>query len=1122
MTPTGTPDDEPKGGRSEPERPQTPEQAPPPPPQWLDQDRPPGAHLLPETEPLPEFGSPPPEPADEGLSDRTVTDLDISGTMRTQIFPQGDRQGPPQGPPSFSEASSPSEQAPPFRSGPSMDETITDLSEFMPAGAEAAGAADDDLDDDEDEDLDRTRVERPSGTAPPKRTRTQVSQPFAAPEPATQQIPAPMPEPATEQIEAPQPPAPQPPAPPVPQPRPQPPAPEPFPWAQEMPGPPQPPAPQPPAPSAPSAPEPFPWAQEIPAAPQPPAPQPPAPQPPAPSAPEPFPWAQEIPETPHQHHQQQAPQPAPFPWAQEIPGQQAGAHQQAAPDLRHQAVPPPQINEPWRTDAPSKRAKRRLNKKVLFGAVGGVAAVALVAAGAVVLLGGDDGSDGGDDGARLAGKLFPADPAARSDGRDQELTGVAAVGSTVVAAGGEADPGNYRGVLLYSTDGGRTFKSADVQGADGGEPANGEVPRQVAGGPRGWVAIGTRPGGGAVWTSTDGRTWRRLPDAAGDAFGPGNRVQRVIGTDGGFLAVGENSRKGDFSDSVPAAWLSPDGQRWEALTGGQVGIPVRGRVSLIEAAASGGAVLVESQHTPAPGKPTFRRVWKSSDGGRTWAPAKVPAPKGTRNLIIGGGRPGLMAIREVKSGSSAYGQVFTSTDGERWKQGGRIRSSGYRQVDRVLASDGGYVGVVSRGRDTLVVRSADGASWQEAGTLASNSGRALQGVAASGEQTVLVGRDTGTGDLNSLLAVRDARGTEVPVDPAKIPGAVRPDHAVTGLAAKDGRAVAVGSSGGEATVWTSPDGAAWNRAQFPGGMARPLSQRLTGVAAGANGWLAVGDGGGQPRRSLVVTSADGASWQAADGNQAFAQNGQQSLATFGAAAGPSGYVIVGEDGLSGATWFSADLKNWQRGRGVGRNDLTALPKGNRWLRSAVGGAFGYVAAGGVQDPAAQDAPGQRPAVWNSTDGKQWRLHQLPLPAGLSEGSLTNVTAKGDLLVALGSASGSAGSVPLGYVSSDGGKTWRGVTLPAPVRELRVTALTATPKGFAAAGASTEKGTSDVVSWTSADGSAWQAATPGAEGLAGQGDQQITGLVALGGKLLGVGRSAGAAGEEPVLWTRPVP
>uniref|UniRef100_UPI001A956310 hypothetical protein n=1 Tax=Actinomadura roseirufa TaxID=2094049 RepID=UPI001A956310 len=289
-----------------------------------------------------------------------------------------------------------------------------------------------------------------------------------------------------------------------------------------------------------------------------------------------------------------------------------------------------------------------------------------------------------------------------------------------------------------------------------------------------------------------------------------------------------------------------------------------------------------------------------------------------------------------------------------------------------------------------------------------------------------------------------------------------------------------------------------------------------------HGWLAVGTDGAAPRRPLVVTSADGASWQAADGADAF-RPGKGQLVTYGAAAGPSGYVIVGEDGLSAATWFSADLKGWERGKGIGGGGLNALPNSNRWLRSATGGAFGFAAAGGVRDATAPQATSNRPAVWISADGRQWALKQLPLPSGASDGVLTQIASRGGTLVAVGNGRDASGPVALGYLSADGGRTWRTVSLPTPddAKNIQVLALTATGKGFAATGTTGGRGTLDVVSWTSADGTSWKASVPGGTGLGGAGDQQVTGLAAFRNTLLGVGGTSGQDGGQPILWTRPV-
>jgi hypothetical protein len=73
------------------------------------------------------------------------------------------------------------------------------------------------------------------------------------------------------------------------------------------------------------------------------------------------------------------------------------------------------------------------------------------------------------------------------------------------------------------------------------------------------VAVGSvcAPSGGAcraaVWTSSDGITWARVPDEAGF---DGNMYAATAWRDG-FVAVGD-----DGHDKAPRAWFSPDGTTW--------------------------------------------------------------------------------------------------------------------------------------------------------------------------------------------------------------------------------------------------------------------------------------------------------------------------------------------------------------------------------------------------------------------------------------------------------------------------------------------------------------------------------------------------------------------------------
>jgi hypothetical protein len=370
-----------------------------------------------------------------------------------------------------------------------------------------------------------------------------------------------------------------------------------------------------------------------------------------------------------------------------------------------------------------------------------------------------------------------------------------------------------------------------------------------------------------------------------------------------------------------------------------------------------------------------------------------------------------------------------------------------------------------------------------------------------------------------MMVVRDGQGQDVQTSLGATGGVVQPDKAVAAVGTANRRVVAVGSTNGDPAVWTSADGRAWQRGRTP---ARDGRQRLTSVTAGNAGWLAVGLDGTAPRHPLVLTSQDGSSWQATDGTGVFKPGGRVALTTYAATMGPAGYVIVGEDGFSAAAWFSADLKSWQRGTGPDKNALVGTGTTGRWMRDAVGGPFGYVAVGGLNDPSAGGRP-SRPAVWVSSDGRKWTLQQLPLPGGTIGGWFDHVSAKGSQLVATGTATEPTGSRAFAFSSADGGRTWQQAPLPGgDATNATVTSATATPRGFVIAGTTGEPGSADVVLWTSADGRTWTSVRPAGTGLSGTGDQRLTGLTAVGTDLVGVGVTADHTGQQPTLWRRPLP
>ncbi|MFL6054698.1 MAG: hypothetical protein ACJ72W_17520, partial [Actinoallomurus sp.] len=777
------------------------------------------------------------------------------------------------------------------------------------------------------------------------------------------------------------------------------------------------------------------------------------------------------------------------------------------------------FDEPWRTETPGRAGNRLRVRPLLLAVTGVVVAGGVIAGGFFLLPGGKARTTHAGPPARLARSVFAADPTAAADGRDQALAAVAAVGSTVVAIGGESDGVSYRPEFLVSTDGGRSFRLAAMRALNGEEPPYGDVPRLIAAATGAWIVLGDRPDGTTVWTSRDGRSWTRQPDVAGSAFGRNDRISRVTAVGSGFVAVGATSANGDFSDPTPVVWRSVDGRRWDRVTGGQLNLPKAGaKMSLVGAAAAGNTIIAHGIGVTAGKRPKpIDGLWRSADGGRTWESVSVPTVRGGGGFGIAAVSSGFLIAREAKDKSGRFAAVYASADARQWVPAGEIRVPGYARLLRFTGSPQGIAALAATGRKAALMHSGDGRSWQSAGDVPLPTGRIPAEVTQTPGLTVLVGRDNAGSDANTMLIVRDAQGQDVPI-PA-IAGAAQPDHTVNAVTSLNGRLVAVGSTNGDAAEWISAEGRTWQRAQTA---AREGRQRLTAVASGNAGLLAVGFDGTNPRRPLVLTSRDGTSWQAADGAGVFKPPGSAALTTFAAAMGPAGYVIVGENGLSAAAWFSTDLKSWQRGGAPEKKALEGTRNSGRWMRDVAAGSFGYVAVGGLNDPTAHsDRPG-RPAVWTSADGRKWVLQQLPLPAGTVEAWFGHVAANGSVLVATGTATAPSGPQAFAFVSADGGRTWQQGPLAGASTNSAVTAMTATPRGFVIAGTSGRPGAVDVMLWSSGDGRTWTSARPEGTGLSGKGDQKLNGLTAIGIDLLGVGTTSDHTGAQPTLWRRPLP
>jgi hypothetical protein len=406
---------------------------------------------------------------------------------------------------------------------------------------------------------------------------------------------------------------------------------------------------------------------------------------------------------------------------------------------------------------------------------------------------------------------------------------------------------------------------------------------------------------------------------------------------------------------------------------------------------------------------------------------------------------------------------------------------------------------------------------------ASRRRRALHAAAIGVPVVVIVTVGAGalmmlTGKANDMLAVRADTGAASPAATAtgtsgtqaaarptggRVPSAFvgaalsgypgqRGTVTVASLMAAAGVTLAVGAADGHPAIWRRAAAGSWTLESAASLSAVAGSAGLASVADGPAGWIAVGTtSDGRSTEPVVFASADGVRWQPVTSLAAQAGTGTEFL---GAAAGRSGYVVVGRQMISGRTfavlWHSAELRSWTSDDNDGLDGRLAASTAN----AVTATAGGFVAVG---------SHGADQAMWVSSDGQHWRLDSASPPAGAASATLSSVVASGATVAAGGYAATRAGDIPVVVVSADGGGQWRQVVLQAPDGLGVITALTATPEGFTAAGVVGRSGSQHAVTWTSSDALAWSSPTQ----VAGT---EITALTLAGSTVVGTAEQGATA------------
>ncbi len=317
------------------------------------------------------------------------------------------------------------------------------------------------------------------------------------------------------------------------------------------------------------------------------------------------------------------------------------------------------------------------------------------------------------------------------------------------------------------------------------------------GGP-GLVAAGFADDQAAVWTSSDGRTWSRVPSELG-----GGQIRDVTAGGPGFVAVGAeySSPSVDAPERLAGlTWTSTDGLTWSRAPDDPVF-----RDAWVVAVTAGGPGLVAVGTTREDGP----QAWYSSDG-MTWERASMPPvpPDVARETNVF--MPGKVAGREhVVAWMRDVALV-----GDRLVAVGMV---GIRCWDRPRDSDCYF-------EQMVMWTSTDGTAWTEVAlgpdVFPRPSTVSSMAVGPNGVVAVGVYRDEEPGawiSADGLDWRRVPSGQDAFVSNWFGFG---PGGGLNSVAAGSGGYVAVGGDGicggggcpsSEAAVWTSIDGESWIR-----------------------------------------------------------------------------------------------------------------------------------------------------------------------------------------------------------------------------------------------------------------------------------------------------------------------
>jgi hypothetical protein len=454
---------------------------------------------------------------------------------------------------------------------------------------------------------------------------------------------------------------------------------------------------------------------------------------------------------------------------------------------------------------------------------------------------------------------------------------------------------------------------------------------------------------GVWWSKDNGLSWRRASPPVSHGATAG--LAGLAATGSGIVAIRPGRSAKGTRDAVAYAWGRKPAWRF-------AGVLTAGRGAALTVTSVAG-----SDHgVVAAGSAGRYRVAFVSAHGRSWrqtAHLGRSSATAVSGVTVG---PGGMV---VAAGASHPGP-FLLLAGPHRRHVGQAALAGAAAaglgVNGLAAGPGGQVAVgQADGAPALWMR-APGGRWSPVAAGARSTwqgqGPGLTGVVHGRAGWLAVGGEGGP-------AGTVAQGAAGTLDSATPQGSQQP------------------------VVMTSPDGRTWGPAASAGTLVGP-GVTVAGAAAGRRGYVVAGvrDVYGQPMAALWW-SADLTTWVPQGWWTGSARSGVPS-ALLAVAAGANGFAAVGAVGAHPAVWLSRDGQGWQ-------SRSLALPAGARSAvlqRVAIRGS--QIAALGTQARPAGPVPFVAVSV---NGGRTW--HEAPLPVRGRPAGVTALVAAGGGFLAVG-------------------------------------------------------------------------------------------------------------------------